>query len=73
MTDGGGVERIERRAQEERRAQGIESAREHIRNAQTILYNLEVEGNNVNVPLADIRAVEARLRRAIEQIERGNL
>jgi hypothetical protein len=55
-----------------------ETAREHIRNALAIVgaYRQAVEqpvdGLGVFIESRDLRAVEARLYRAMEQIERGN-
>jgi hypothetical protein len=58
MSDGGGV------------GQGstVETASEHIRNALAILYHCPHY-----ITLRDVRAVEARLRRALEQLERGSV
>jgi hypothetical protein len=61
MTDGGGVEHLDRLPPE--------TAREHIRNALTILLTASVE-----CPLtqADVNAIVSRLQRALDQLERGN-
>lgn len=56
-----------------------ETAREHIRNALMILVEyrevVEAPTPSYREPITsrDLRAVEARLHRALEQIERGNL
>lgn len=66
VSDGGGVGDARRTGY----LQAPETAREHLRNALAILYDVRDGGT---VTLGQVRALEARLRRALEQCDRGNI